>query len=130
MLRHTWQGAAALAWCFLFAGCQQSLTLQRYAGAPAFAPTTADDVQILRTAPAGRTVRLGELRAVVTPVSPLGAIEDEMRRKAAELGAHAVVMLPDAAGNVGSLVPPTWYGADGVTGRTDEIVGVAIRYER
>jgi len=123
-------GAAAGLLCLLAAGCGTvSAYKVEYLAAPRYAPTDWRSVEILQAMPEKPCEKLGEVVANVSvdPSPPVSKIETVIRRRAAELGATAVVLIKDKVEVAGSwLGGPAW--APVVTPiHSRVIVGVAVR---
>ena len=121
----------AIALGFL-TGCGTVSTYKvQYLGVPRYAPTDWKQVQILQSFPNRPYEKLGEVVASVSvnPEPSAEKIERALRRRAAELGAEAVVLIKDRIEETG-----IWWGgprwapvATPIHSRV--IVGVAIRYK-
>ena len=121
---------AALAGLMAVTGCNTvSTTSHQYLGGPTYPPTDPATIQILRVAPTRPHVQLGQVQAEPSSDSvPNLQIEQALQKKAARMGANAVVIVADRTQVMGAVVSgPLWArSVDNITGRV--IVGVAIRY--
>ena len=125
-----WIGLIVLG---LVTGCGTVSTYKvQYLGVPRYPPTNWKQVQILQAFPNRPYEKLGEVVASVSvnPEPSVEKIERALRRRAAELGAEAVVLIKDRIEEIG-----IWWGgprwapvATPIHSRV--IVGVAIRYKR
>jgi hypothetical protein len=124
------QGVALALLCFA-TGCQSVSTVSTRTDArPIYAPVSGASVQVLRTAPANRNLRLGEIQVV--PADGLVASEvvvTALRTSAAELGADAVVVVLDPTQLVGAYVTGPWYGHSIAHLKSPIALGVAIKYK-
>jgi hypothetical protein len=95
---------------------------------PAFSPTKAGSVEILRAPPTRPHLRLGEVTVDPQNNTSVQTIEQKFRESAAKMGANAVVIVSDKTELMGIQENGPWYAAQAtpITGRV--IVGVAIRY--
>jgi hypothetical protein len=108
-------------------GCVQ-VQSRPYIGVDAFAATKTDSIEILRTAPKGPHVRLGQITVEPQGNTSVQTIEQKFRQAAAKMGANAVVIVADKTELMGVQEMGSWYDPEvaPVTGRV--IVGIAIRY--
>ena len=127
---HWLSSLAAVAGLVAVTGCKTvSTSSHQYLGGPAFAPSDAAQVQILREEPARPHVKLGEVQAQPSSSSVSNLqIEQALQKAAARMGANAVVIVADHSQVVGAMVTgPGWArSVNPISGRV--IVGVAIRY--
>ena len=102
---------------------------QRYMGAPVFAPTRPETVEILRKAPHRPHEKLGEVIISPSGNPPVPEMEAALRDEAAKMGADAAVLVYDKTKRVGTIVEGPWWDrrAFPVYGR--KIVAVAIKYK-
>ena len=112
-------------------GCSSlsSETIQ-YLGVSPATPTDQAGVEILREMPARPHEKLGEV-VVATSLNPapkVEKIEATLRKKAAALGADAVVLIRDQVEVTGSWVSGPYWSPLVTPLRSRMIVGVAIRY--
>jgi hypothetical protein len=111
-------------------GCNTvSTTSHQYLGGATYPPTDPATIQILRVEPTRPNVQLGQIQAEPSSDSvPNLQIEQALQKKAAKMGANAVVIVADRTQVMGAVVNgPLWArSVDTITGRV--IVGVAIRY--
>ena len=121
---------AALAGLMAVTGCNTvSTTSHQYLGGATYPPTDPATIQILRVEPTRPNVQLGQIQAEPSSDSvPNLQIEQALQKKAAKMGANAVVIVADRTQVMGAVVNgPLWArSVDTITGRV--IVGVAIRY--
>jgi hypothetical protein len=121
---------AALLGLALVTGCNTvSIQTNQYIGLPSYPPTDPATVQIMRTEPSQRNVRLGEITCEPASLNtPVPKIEAKLQQAAAKIGANAVVVVVDRTQNMGAVVTGGWYNrqVSPIIGRV--IVGVAIRY--
>lgn len=123
-------GLAAVT-LLLATGCQSvTTTSTQDIGAPTFAKVDPSTVQILRTEPTRAHERLGEVRAETSsPNVAVSKIEEALRKKAAKLGANAVVIVHDNTQVTGAQVVGGFLdrSIEETEGRV--VIGVAIRYK-
>ncbi|MFI5180734.1 MAG: hypothetical protein ACHQPI_05035 [Thermoanaerobaculia bacterium] len=123
--------ALSAAAVLLLTGCASvSANSQRYIGAPAFPPSDASKVEILRHEPKQPHERLGEIVLKPSGSPDVAEIEKAMREEAAKLGGDAAVLVYDRTQRMGMVVTGGWWVqyARPVYGRV--IVAVAIKYKR
>jgi len=106
--------------------CGPPVRIKRYPVSASFAPTAAESVTILRHQPRRPHIQLGEVIVDPSPSTPREEVQWILRREAARLGAHAVVVVVD---NVyrRQVVGRRWWRRVRVV-RDRVIVGIAIRY--
>src|SRR5262249_38159292 len=121
---------AALAFVFICGCATINATTTPYVGAPRFAPSKPEAVEILGEEPAKPHDRLGEiiLDASVDPSPPGEELEARIRREAANLGANAIFIVWDHVQPVGMYVSGPWWGGQMNSIPGHKVVGVAIRY--
>lgn len=122
--------ALSAAAVLLLTGCSTvSADSHRYIGAPAFPPSDASRVEILRHEPKRPHERLGEIVLKPSGDPDVAEIEKAMREEAARLGGDAAVLVFDRTRRMGTVVSGNWWVryARPVYGRV--IVAVAIRYK-
>jgi hypothetical protein len=120
---------ALLAVVVASAACSTiSVSSKQYLGAPAFAPTNPDKVELLRTRPHRPHEKLGEVKLEPSGNPSTADLEMAMKKEAAKMGADAVVIVRDATRREGTVIEGGWWDRQAypVYGRV--IVGVAIRY--
>ena len=102
---------------------------ERLIGSPAYAPTRADTVLILRREPKKPHERLGHVYVDPDGTPPVEEIEAAIRKETARLGGDAAVIVFDKTQRVGTMVEGPWWNrrAYPITGR--KIIAVAIRYK-
>lgn len=102
-----------------------------YLGAPRPAPTDPARVQILQSEPDRPFQKLGEvvISASLDPAPKIERIEAALRKRAAQLGADAVVLRKDSVEVTGAWTSGPWWSPSVRSIRDRVIVGVAIRYE-
>jgi hypothetical protein len=129
ILRIASVGALAVA-VFLLTGCNTvSVNSFQYVGGPAYAPTPADQIQVLRTMPERPLAKLGEITAEPSSDSVTNLkIEQALQKRAAAMGANAVVITSDSLQLTGAFVSGPLFNrsVQRTTGRV--ITAVAIRY--
>ena len=122
---------ALLVACCLGACASVDAVTTEYVGVPKFPPSDAKKIDIMRSEPAQRIVRLGEIvvDASVDPPPAAADIEDKLRWEAARLGADAVVVVVDQVQQVGAYVSgPYWAPTvQPLAGR--KVVGIAVKYQ-
>ncbi len=118
--------AAALA----ASGCGGLSTSSRlYADAPPFAPTDPSSVEVLRSEPSVPYVRLGEVTVSLDGSPSQQAISQALVKRAAQMGATAVVLVYDGSAGMGVMYSgPLWSPADPSQGNQQVVIAVAIRY--
>jgi len=113
----------ALILCF----CASPVRVKVYSGAPSFSPTNPATVSIIRQTPRRPHVQLGEIR-----VRPKGMSRNQvnniLRNRASELGAHAVVIVVDNVFRRSVVRGRFWRHVRVYKERI--IVGVAIRFRK
>ncbi len=122
-------GAVVTLAAATLAGCSTvSVSSTRYLGAPQFAPTDPNTVEILRQVPKRRHEKLGEVFLQPSGDPPVAEMEQALRTEAAKLGADAAVVVFDRFKRVGTVIQGPWWSRSSypVYGRT--IVAVAIRF--
>ncbi|OGF67400.1 MAG: hypothetical protein A2Y62_20315, partial [Candidatus Fischerbacteria bacterium RBG_13_37_8] len=100
-----------------------------YSGAPYFPPVDPDSVMLLRKEPHRPHVQLGEVRFYPSPGMSPSYVEYRLREKAAEMGAHALVMLADNVYNNAVVYGSYWRRHIHVY-KERVLVGVAIHFTR
>jgi hypothetical protein len=127
----SWVGALAAGVMLGATGCSSlsSETIQ-YLGVPARPPRDWTTVTLLREMPRRPHEKLGEvvLSASLDPAPKVEKIETLLRKKAAALGADAVVLRRDQVEVTGSWVSGPYWSPLITPVRSRVIVGVAIRY--
>ena len=121
----------ALAALWVLAGCGQVIVIksQLYNGAPVYAPTDPEGVEILRSPPKGRHERLGEIYLEPSGTPSKFQIFLRLKLAASRMGANAVVLVADKAGlTEGPVAEPQWWNRELKTVDDRFIVGVAIWY--
>ena len=121
----------AAAVLLLTIGCQSvSTTSTQYVGVQKFPPTDPANVQILRTEPTGRIIKLGEVRAEPSSESvDVTKIETALKTQGAKLGADAVVVVYDKTQVVGAQVVGGWLNRSIETEQGRVVIGVAIKFQ-
>jgi hypothetical protein len=109
------------------AACYRPYGYRFYPDAPRFAPTSLDQVELLRRAPRRDHIRLGEVWIRPTPRMSRFYVEGVLREKTAAMGGDALVIVADKFFRDG-VVFSYWHGPRPVYER--QIVGIAIRYQR
>lgn len=101
-----------------------------YLGVARYAPTDWQQVAILHEAPEQAHEKLGEVVASVSlsPAPSVEKIETALRRKAARLGADAIVLIRDQVETTGSWVTGPFWAPTVSPIRDRVIVAVAIKY--
>jgi hypothetical protein len=113
-------------------GCSSlSTETIQYLGVPRHAPTDPEEVEILQAAPDQPHTKLGEVVTSVSlnPSPSIEKIERAMRRKAAALGADAVVLIRDQVEVTGTWLAGPYWSPRVSPIRDRVIVGVAIKFE-
>jgi hypothetical protein len=113
------------------AGCSGiTASTHAYLGIPKYPPIDPNKVQILREEPKQPIDRLGEIILGAEGGVNRDALEKELKRRAAELGANAVIVVYDKT-HVFPVVYVDWYwGPSGVSSETHrDIVALAVRYK-
>lgn len=113
-------------------GCKTvDIDSHQYLGGPTWPPTDPAQVQILRTAPTRPHVQLGEVRAQPSSSSVNNLqIEQALQKRAAQMGANAVVIVADRSEVTGATVIGPWWSRSVSTFTGRVIIGVAIRFEK
>jgi hypothetical protein len=121
----------AVALLLVATGCQSvSTTAIQDIGTPQYAAVDPTHVQILRTEPTRPNVRIGQVRAVTSsPDVAVPKIEEALRKKAAKLGADALVIVYDNTQITGAQVMGGWFNRSVMTTEGRVIIGVAIKYK-
>lgn len=114
------------------AGCSSiDARTTEYVGAPHASPTIAANVQVLRSEPARKHVRLGEIvvDATVDPAPPITDVEQKLREQAASIGGDAVVVVYDRIQPVSAYVSGPLWDRDirSIDGR--KLKGIVIKYQ-
>ena len=112
-------------------GCSSlSTETIQYLGVPRQSPRDWTTVTLLHEMPQRPHEKLGEvvLSASLDPAPKVEKIETVLRKKAAELGADAVVLTQDRVEVTGSWVSGPYWSPMVTPLRSRVIVGVAIRY--
>ncbi len=125
------KGILAFLMAFLSLGllsCYRRVGYHYYPGAPHFPPTFPGDIELLRHEPRRDHIQLGEVWIKPEPGMGRFYVENELREKAARMGADALVIVEDRFLGGGVVARSYWRGA--VVYRERIIVGVAIRYRR
>ena len=122
---------AGLAYLVL-AGCTSiDARTTEYVGAPHAAPTSAAQVQVLRTEPNRPHVRLGEVivDASIEPPPPIADVEQKLREQTASMGGDAAVVVYDRIQPVATYVEGPLWNRDirNVDGR--KLKAVVIKYQ-
>lgn len=113
-------------------GCSSlSTETIQYLGVPRQAPTDWQQVEILQGPPDRPHTKLGEVVASVSlsPSPKIEKVESTMRRKAAAIGADAVVLIRDQVEVTGTWMSGPYWSPRVSPIRDRVIVGVAIKYE-
>lgn len=97
-----------------------------YPGTPRFAPTHPDSVLLLRNQPRRNHIKLGEVWIRPEPGMSRYFVEYKLRKKAARMGADAVVITEDT--NLRNRVAVRRYGRGTMIYHERLIIGVAIRF--
>lgn len=102
---------------------------ERLIGSPAYPPSQAATVLILRREPKKPHERLGHVYVDPDGTPPVEEIEAAIRSETAKLGGDAAVIVFDKTRRVGTMVEGPWWNrrAYPITGR--KIIAVAIRYK-
>ena len=107
-------GLTLLAWT---AGCAATVDVTKtHKGS--YDPTDPNEVEVLKTRPERSYEELGTVTASGFSPSDTAKLHNGVRAKAAELGAHAVILTEEG------LIPDGWGGAK------KWATGVAIRYKQ
>ena len=107
--------------------CYHPYGYRLYPDTPRFAPTHPARVELLRRAPRGEHIRLGEVWIRPTYRMDRYYVEGMLREKAARMGADALVIVADRYFR-DRVDFSFWYGPRPVYDR--HIVGIAVRYRR
>ncbi|MSR74334.1 MAG: hypothetical protein EXS14_02530 [Planctomycetes bacterium] len=110
------KGVCFLVIVSLFVACAAVDITKTHKGS--FDPTNANDVEILKTRPEKSYEELGTATVSGFDVADVAKMHNALRTKAAELGAHAVLITDEG-------VVPGGFGA-----YTRWAMGVAIRYKK
>lgn len=102
-----------------------------YLGAPRLAPSDPEKVEILQSEPDRPFEKLGEvvISASLDPAPKIERIEAALRKRAAQLGADAVVLRKDQVEVTGAWTSGPWWSPSVRSIRDRVIVGLAIRYK-
>ncbi|TDF78178.1 hypothetical protein [Pseudomonas sp. H9] len=127
------QGALLAALALTVGGCTSiDARTTEYVGAPHFAPTSASEVEVLRTEPLRPHDRLGEIvvDASVEPPPPITEVEQKLREQAASIGGDAVVVVYDQIQPVSAYVSGPLWDRDihSIEGR--KLKGIVIKYRQ
>lgn len=129
ILRHASAGGLVVA-LFLLTGCNTvSVNSFQYVGGPAYAPTVPDQIKVLREMPSRPFEKLGQITAEPSSDSVTNLkIEQALQKRAAAMGANAVIITSDSMEVTGAVVsgPLLNRSVERMTGRV--ITAVAIRY--
>lgn len=129
ILRHASAGGLAVA-LFLLTGCNTvSVNSFQYVGGPAYAPTAPGQIKVLREMPSRPFEKLGQITAEPSSDSVTNLkIEQALQKRAAAMGANAVIITSDSMEVTGAVVtgPLLNRSVERMTGRV--ITAVAIRY--
>ena len=126
--QHWLLGALLLA----LAGCSNiDARTTEYVGAPHAAPTSAANVQVLRSEPTRPHTRLGEIvvDASVEPPPPITDVEQKLREQAASIGGDAVVVVYDRIQPVSAYVSGPLWDRDIRTIEGRKLKGIVIKYQ-
>lgn len=114
------------------AGCTNiDARTTEYVGVPHAAPTNAADVQVLRSEPLRRHIRLGEILvdATVEPAPPITEVEQKLREQAASIGGDAVVVVYDRIQPLSAYVSGPLWSRDIQTIEGRKLKGIVIKYQ-
>ena len=117
-----------LALCLFLAGCSKVKVETRiYPEAGVYAAMPYESVLILRSPPATRFLRLGEIYIQPQGEPSQKEILKKFRKAAGKIGADAVVVVADPAKLTGiPMAAPGWWNRELPPGSGSTIVGVAI----
>ncbi|MET3051071.1 hypothetical protein ABXV19_04510 [Pseudomonas alkylphenolica] len=121
-------GALLLA----LAGCSSiDARTTEYVGAPHAAPSSAANVEVLRSKPTRAHDRLGEIvvDASVEPAPPITEVEQKLREEAAKIGGDAVVVVYDRIQPVSAYVSGPLWDRDIQTIEGRKLKGIVIKYQ-
>jgi hypothetical protein len=111
------------------AGCTTvQMWTHREPDLPAYRPTEAGVVGILRAAPDLPNVRLGEMYVQPEGNPTTAQIEAKLQETAGKMGADAVVIVWDQSHRMGMLLSGPWYNRPIPPQDERCIIAVAIRY--
>jgi hypothetical protein len=114
------------------AGCSSiDARTTEYVGAPHAAPTSAANVQVLRSEPTRPHARLGEIvvDASVEPAPPITEVEQKLREQAASIGGDAVVVVYDRIQPLSAYVSGPLWNRDIQTIEGRKLKGIVIKYQ-
>jgi hypothetical protein len=129
--------ASVLAWSLLaVTSCTHvsctavNSNAMRYLGAANYYPSNPATVEILRTKPTRPHERLGEivLDTWTEPGPQAGEVEARLREEAAQLGAHAAVVVYDDVLGAGADTSGTWWYRGPYSVNGHKLIAVAIQY--
>ncbi|MCP5516982.1 MAG: hypothetical protein H7A45_06955 [Verrucomicrobiales bacterium] len=112
-------------------GCSSlSTNTIQYLGVPRYEPSDWQQVEILHGAPGQAHEKLGEVVASVSlnPAPSVEKLETVLRRKAANLGADAIILVRDQVETTGSWVTGPYWAPTVSPIKDRVIVAVAIKY--
>ncbi|HWD31526.1 hypothetical protein ACIKP7_19300 [Pseudomonas caricapapayae] len=114
------------------AGCSSiDARTTEYVGAPHAAPTSASNVEVLRSEPTRPHARLGEVvvDASVEPAPPITEVEQKLREQAASIGGDAVVVVYDRIQPLSAYVSGPLWSRDIQTIEGRKLKGIVIKYQ-
>ncbi|MEG0969059.1 MAG: hypothetical protein RSG92_27215 [Pseudomonas sp.] len=114
------------------AGCSSiDARTTEYVGAPHAAPTSASNVEVLRSEPTRPHARLGEVvvDASVEPAPPISEVEQKLREQAASIGGDAVVVVYDRIQPLSAYVSGPLWSRDIQTIEGRKLKGIVIKYQ-
>lgn len=114
------------------AGCSSiDARTTEYVGAPHAAPTSASNVEVLRSEPTRPHARLGEVvvDASVEPAPPITEVEQKLREQAARIGGDAVVVVYDRIQPLSAYVSGPLWSRDIQTIEGRKLKGIVIKYQ-
>lgn len=114
------------------AGCSSiDARTTEYVGAPHAAPTSASNVEVLRSEPTRPHARLGEIivDASVEPAPPITEVEQKLREQAASIGGDAVVVVYDRIQPLSAYVSGPLWSRDIQTIEGRKLKGIVIKYQ-
>jgi hypothetical protein len=106
--------------------CRHYVGYSFYPSAPQFRKTHPTNVILLNSQPRRAHIELGEVWIRPTPRMSAARVESKLRKKAARLGADALVIIEDKYLGSHRVVSRRWRGM--IAYRERVIVGIAIRF--
>jgi hypothetical protein len=91
--------------CCLLTGCA-SASVARYPSAHTYLPTNPNNVAVYTNFPPTEYETIGEIEGSGAPAATWGSVAWEMRKKAAEIGGDAVILLMQDTPFVGTINTP------------------------